>query len=283
MKLTSNSMNALSLGVICSLTLFTQNSQAALTWTGAVSNALYTEGNWLDDTNAIPAANTINGLVAVSATTGGDIIISSGPTTPSNSGSSFLVNNNNLTVSGGKTLNMTSATDGDIIAKWATATGQDLTISGGGTISAKNVRNFNSFTVDDGTFTAAGALSGQSVAITSGISILNGSSFTVGNIGLIYDEVITVDSTSSLSVTTTTATPFASVDLALGAQLTLSSEAYFTTHGSRILVNGVSYADDSSILSFSGTTATAVLVPEPSSTALLGLSGLALIMRRRKG
>ena len=75
--------------------------------------------------------------------------------------------------------------------------------------------------------------------------------------------------------------PFvAVVNLAVGAQLTMASVAEFTEQGGQIFVDGVDFATDTSILEFSGTTATAV--PEPSSTALLGLGGLALILRRRK-
>jgi len=70
------------------------------------------------------------------------------------------------------------------------------------------------------------------------------------------------------------------INLTPGATLTLASVAEFTEQGGQIFVNGVDYNTDNSILSFSGTTATAV--PEPSSSALLGLGGLALILRRRK-
>lgn len=74
------------------------------------------------------------------------------------------------------------------------------------------------------------------------------------------------------------------INLAPGATLTLTSLAEFTEQGADIKVNGVSFASDASILTFSGNTATAVatVIPEPSGVALIGLAGLAMILRRRK-
>jgi hypothetical protein len=74
------------------------------------------------------------------------------------------------------------------------------------------------------------------------------------------------------------------INLTPGAQLTLASVAEFTEQGADIMVNGVSFATDNSILTFSGNTATAVgtVIPEPSGIALIGLAGLAMILRRRK-
>lgn len=80
------------------------------------------------------------------------------------------------------------------------------------------------------------------------------------------------------------------VNLAVGARLTLPTQAEFmeqaTTQNSDILVAGISFGLDSTVLSFSGAgpvTGTAVLVPEPSAT-ILGLTGagLALAWRRRR-
>ncbi|MFT7173337.1 MAG: hypothetical protein ACI9NQ_001557, partial [Paracoccaceae bacterium] len=60
---------------------------------------------------------------------------------------------------------------------------------------------------------------------------------------------------------------------------TLPSVAEFTEQGADIEVNGVTFASDNSILSFSGNTATAV--PEPTSALLTLLGGLAFFIRRR--
>ncbi len=110
------------------------------------------------------------------------------------------------------------------------------------------------------------------------ISLTNGSSLTT----FFVDGTLNVDATSSVNLEGAgDPIPGATaVNLAVGATITLSSVAEYTEQGSQIFVNGVNYATDSSILDFSGTTATAV--PEPSSSALLGLGALALILRRRK-
>ena len=113
------------------------------------------------------------------------------------------------------------------------------------------------------------------------INIINGGGATA----FFAFGTITVDATSSMNLQGGgDPLPGAAVlNLAPGATLTMASVAEFTEQGAQIFVNGVDFATDTSILSFSGTTATAVApVPEPSSAALLGLGGLALIMRRRK-
>ncbi|MGI9241033.1 MAG: PEP-CTERM sorting domain-containing protein [Verrucomicrobiales bacterium] len=70
------------------------------------------------------------------------------------------------------------------------------------------------------------------------------------------------------------------VNLTPGSSLTLASLAEFTEQGAKIFVNGVSFSEDTSILSFSGNTGTAI--PEPTGLALLGLAGLACCLRRRR-
>ena len=238
------------------------SAPASLNWTGegdAIS--LFQEANWKDDSGTTPAAGTIDGGVAVTADTGSDglITISSGTGTPENAGSYFNIGNNSLTLSGGKTLAFyaTGGNNGCVIAQWA-QNDQVLSVSEGATLGAVDARNFTTVTVDGGTIALTGNFSGQSAARTDSFSISNGGSVTANKIGLIFDEAITVDSTSSLMLTTATEPPFANVHLSVGAKLTLSSRNYFTTYGSNIFVGGVSYAADSSILSFNGNTATAV-------------------------
>ncbi|MDB2674167.1 PEP-CTERM sorting domain-containing protein [Akkermansiaceae bacterium] len=73
------------------------------------------------------------------------------------------------------------------------------------------------------------------------------------------------------------------INLEPGAQLTLPTVAEFTEQGADIVVGGVTFAADPSILTFNGTTATAnVVIPEPSSSLLVGLSLFGLLSRRRK-
>lgn len=113
------------------------------------------------------------------------------------------------------------------------------------------------------------------------INIINGG----GSTSFFAFGTIAVDATSSITLQGGgDPLPGAAVlNLAPGATLTMASVAEFTEQGAQIFVNGVDFLSDSSILSFSGTTATALApVPEPSSTALLGLSALAFILRRRK-
>jgi len=72
----------------------------------------------------------------------------------------------------------------------------------------------------------------------------------------------------------------AALHLAPGAQATLASLAEFTEQGAQIFVNGVSFADDTSILTFSGNTATAI--PEPATLGMLVVFGGATLFIRRK-
>ncbi|WP_372806553.1 endonuclease/exonuclease/phosphatase family protein, partial [Pontiella sp.] len=241
--------------------LLTVSAQAALTWTGGGDKiSLYQEANWVDDAGSTPAANTINSAADVSADTGAEklIEISSGSGTPSAAGGYFKIGNNSLTVSGGKALKMTATggNNGCVISTWQ-GSDQVLTVSDGATVSGVDLRNFTRVIVDGGTITLTGSFSGAQSSLTQGISISNGGSVTAANFGLIYDEAITVDGSSSLTVTTASTAPFASVELEVGAKLTLSSRDYFTTYAANIFVNGVSYADDNSILSFVGDTSTA--------------------------
>lgn len=65
-----------------------------------------------------------------------------------------------------------------------------------------------------------------------------------------------------------------------GAQLTPPSTAEFTEQGADIFVGPTSFADDPSILTLNGTTATAI--PEPSSSLLIAMGALGFFARRRK-
>lgn len=122
--------------------------------------------------------------------------------------------------------------------------------------------------------------------IPSVLNLVNGSSLSAqfAAIGI----TINVDATSSLTFRGS-GDPINSqiekttINLEPGAQLILPTVEEFTEQGADIVVNGVTFSDDPSILSFSGTTATAnAVVPEPSSSLLGALGAFALLVRRRR-
>lgn len=137
-------------------------------------------------------------------------------------------------------------------------------------VAVGNTITFDGVTVDNG--------SGNDGWGFGEIFVINGASVTT----FYMESQITVDSTSSVNLEGAGA-PLpklsTTLNLAPGAQVTLFSMDKFTLHASQIFVNGTSYADDNTVLSFNGLTATAV--PEPGSLALLGLSGLLIARRRR--
>lgn len=140
--------------------------------------------------------------------------------------------------------------------------------------------NNNGFTgVDDGPGTVP-------VNPISTLSLTNGSTLNSQFASVGID--ILVDSTSSLIFRgagdpINSQTERTRILLSPGAQLTLASVAEFTEQGADIIVDGVSFADDSSILNFSGTTGTAVApIPEPGSVLFAALSGCLLFGRRRR-
>lgn len=119
------------------------------------------------------------------------------------------------------------------------------------------------------------------------LNVLGGSAMT--STWLTEGMTLNVDGTSSYTLRgagdpINSQSEKTTINLTPGAQLTLASVAEFTEQGADIMVNGVSFATDNSILTFSGNTATAVgtAIPEPSGIALIGLTGLAMILRRRK-
>lgn len=222
---------------------------AALTWTGAGDGvSLYQEANWLDDNNTVPAANTINPNITVSAATGGAIVISSNTGSPSNYGGTFTFDSSNtLQISGGKILGSNTA---GVNAEGGTGT---ATIFSGGTAA---VQFFSDLATQIST--------GGTLRLGGGNNPLNNSTVNLA------------DTTAFLQFNNETYADFdaehASKVLSQGATLNFGSDPFAVEPGDNALASAFNGADGVQIQS----------IPEPSSSALLGLAGLTLILRRRK-
>lgn len=172
------------------------------------------------------------------------------------------------------------------------ATADDLVISGAtlnetsGAFTNIEIGNGLSVTLDGTAFTfvANNGFTGvdDPSDVLSTLNLVNGSSLSTqfSAIGI----TLNVDSTSSLTFRgggdpINSQIEKTTVILAPGARLTLPTVAEFTEQGADIEVGGISFAADPSILSFDGTTATAV--PEPSSMAFVLLAAMGLTRRRR--
>lgn len=222
----------------------TLTSQAALVWTGATDNSLFDETNWLDDGGLVPAANTINPSTAVTAATGGLIQLTSGAGTPSAfGGGNFVIGTgNNIEVGGGKILGSTGTSGIQV----AGAQGVNVT----GALSGASTLNVQ-FTVDiDWTLDEA-----STIQLRGGGNPINGDS-----------TINFLDTASTLTFTNETVAQFTAEHL--GKIFVNSAAAVIGTN-----INVVSDGGNGSIVT---------VIPEPSSAALLGLGGIALILRRRK-
>jgi arylsulfatase A-like enzyme len=222
-------------------------AQAALSWTGAGDAvSLYKEANWLDDSGAVPSDGSINGNTALSADTGGLIEISSGSGTPGNfNGDFMLASGDDLLVANGKEL----GGNDNLVGGGA---GSVMTISGAGSwLNAHAVTAFDSIVVEDGGLIELADGSGITMYDAgSPFQIAGGSS---AEFEFILNAVVTVDGTSSLTLSGT-GIPIntSEIHLDIGAQLSLHSLAEFAEQGAKIFVDGVSFADDPTQLSFSG-------------------------------
>ncbi|MGB1124794.1 MAG: PEP-CTERM sorting domain-containing protein [Phycisphaeraceae bacterium] len=147
------------LGMACAFGL-SQAADAALVWTGAGDGiSLYQEANWLDDNGLVPALDTINPNVAVTAATGGEIEITAGTGQPSNYGGAFQTGSgNDLTVTGkilqsSGSSGLRSGTDTNTLVG-----DESVLIGNGGLINVQFVLNYDVVTVTNGgTLTLRGA------------------------------------------------------------------------------------------------------------------------------
>jgi hypothetical protein len=153
---------------------------------------------------------------------------------------------------------------------------QDLTVSQGATASVGRIANFNMIALDNGTLKVVNVIA-VAGAKAETITVENWSLLTATSLNSNFS--VSVDGTSAMSLTHASA-PFGSIDLALGGELTLASAGLFTTKAANIFVNGISYADDNSILSIRGNTATAI--PEPAVITLIAMMGGGLLFIRRR-
>jgi hypothetical protein len=186
----------------------------------------------------------------------------------------------NWDFSGSASSGVTSPTDDNIIIAGATIN------ESSGSFSNIEIGDTLSVLLDDTTFrfTNSNGFSGVDDAgdVVSTLSVTNGSSFNAqfATLGI---EVL-IDGTSSVEFRgagdpINSQTERTRIILEPGATLTLPSTAEFTEQGADIFVGEISFADNPSILSFNGTTATAI--PEPTSFGLVVLGGLAFLRRRR--
>ena len=188
---------------------------------------------------------------------------------------------NNWDFSGSASSSVTSPTDDEMMITGATISETS------GAFTNIEIGNGLAVTLDGTSFTFVNnnGFSGDNDAgdVLSTLNLLNGSTYSAqfAAIGI----TINVDATSSLTFRgagdpINSQIEKTTINLERGAQLTLPSVAEFTEQGADIVVGGVRFVDDPSVLTFSGNTATAA-IPEPSAVLLSSLAGFALLIRRR--
>lgn len=246
MKLTTTTKTILAFSLSAGL------GNAALVWTGAADGAsLFNEGNWQDDNSAVPAADTINPGSAVTAATGGSISIAGGTGTPDNfqSGNFVLGADVNLEVGGGKALG--SPTNG-VVGSTSGSTSPFLNINTGSTVAVQFLTGLTAQLSDASTLTLGGGnnpLDSAAVNLTDTGSLLQFSNETFAAFETEHASKVTVS----------------------GAALNFGADPFAVEPGDNALASA-----------FNGATGVQIqAVPEPSSVALLGLAGLALMSRRR--
>ena len=236
-------------------------SQAALyTWTGG-------DGPWGDGNHWTHPGSTN----ATPVTTKDDVLIGNGSTVTRGGNLSF---EKTLEVSGGSTFTFSS---GDIIAnKGGTITvktGSTIKVSGNNSAFQTNAGGTSGSVYSlEGTLLASGA-SSNPIKAPSGLGTDGGFDFTTLGAKIQFDNF-----TGSNLLTY------------LNGKATIGggTNSFFMIEGTKVHGFDVTDAVNGKYIQFTGSSTAGSLelvaapVPEPSSTALLGLGGLALILRRRK-
>ncbi|WP_435893142.1 PEP-CTERM sorting domain-containing protein [Oceaniferula spumae] len=272
MRKPTTSLQILSLGALCSLALVTQQADAALLYgldseNGTSFNEF--DGQGVKITDAATTSNWISG--PASTINGGGTVSLTGLTGVNGTGSDDITVKVDLTGThnvifekfafamqrgGGGGSNIISnalySTDG---VNFFAATVQEVAVGGnGGGSNVGPADTITDFRVPNG---LGGTIGPQQVYVVSGLDAagtLNSDSFFVR---------FTLGSSTNDSATATF----------------LTDRNDLTTDAMALAANNTVPADDGFDIAWYGTS---TLVPEPSSAALLGLGGLALILRRRK-
>ena len=173
-----------------------------------------------------------------------------------------------------------------------------ILMTGGNIVSAGPSRNFNfssatgdgSFTITGGTIDSRGILANRNTINLLGGTWTVGSGTTGSNVGAGNGGLLTIGGDFVLLNSRTTAHTYSDGDVVFNSDWTGSWENdTVDLAGWRTELTSGNYSlDDTTITgavfdaNFQVVGNTLSLVPEPSSAALVGLGGLALILRRRK-
>lgn len=254
----TNTMKNLSFGAVAALSLACGNAVMAASYTLALGSNMDNANGWLDDIDGVttgePTGSADTGLIdgngnynSSNWVTEADIVMNSGAINGAGGSQNF---------------------------NFSSSTGNGSFTMNGGTFNSRGIlANRNDISLLGGTWTVGNLTSGSSVGAGNTGTLTIGGSFVLLNSRTTAhaysssggDIVFQTDWTGSWENDT--------VDLAAWkAELTTGNYFLGTT------------AIDSTVFddNFQVTGNTLSLVPEPSSAALLGLGGLALILRRRK-
>jgi len=260
-------------------------------WSGAIDSDWNNAANW--DANGVPVDDHTSGGLTLNTN---DSVVFSGTIMPSNNpgfGSNFDSTNSgkwsvptmefnsggsidfNLTSShnNGMFTNLPSGSYGtrDILTVGDGITGgtEDVTVNlTEGMMLNRHANGIHNFIVNaDGTLNMAGAIAPRAAPRGYLITVNGGTVDIDGNAGGLNDAHNTVDFTDFGGTFTADYGSFADIAAVTSA---LGTDFLNNTSGTLLATDN---GDGSYTVS---------VVPEPSSTALLGLGGLALILRRRK-